>query len=266
MRSRCIAVGYRCQPGSLPPPVIGTRPEDFEADGGYLASRPGGHFMSSPTDLGLFEKLDLADNLRKWVKTENPELYRDAHPDLINISADDRTEFFNALYKNWSSAADVEEMPSSPRDRDKDDTRILIGKWSQDLPASQNQRKRDEDGESPTKRRKRDEARRQHKPAYFGVGFSSGKGEDKVTFDVKDDSNQIAAAQYVEWNIANDDIDELKRRVLTRWERSERARIREFNQKRILISSRNYIIRAAKAGFAEGSRPPIAPPGVRRAC
>ncbi|KAF5719023.1 hypothetical protein FMUND_4928 [Fusarium mundagurra] len=208
------------EPGSIPLPVIGTRPEDFEADGGHLASRQGDHFMSSPTDLGLYEKLDLADNLRKWVKTEKPELYLDADPDVINISADDRTKFFNALYKDWSSAADIEDMPLKPRARDKDDTRILIG--------------RDDDGESPTKKRKRDEVRRKHKPAYFGVGFSASKGEDKVSFDIKDDSNQIAAAKYVKWNTDND-TNELKRRALTRWERSERARIREFNQKHILI-------------------------------
>ncbi|KAF5689369.1 hypothetical protein FDENT_4389 [Fusarium denticulatum] len=122
-------------------------------------------------------------------------------------------------------------MPSKPRDREKDDTRIRIGRWSQDLPASKNKRKRVEDGESPTKRRKRDDVRRKHQPAYFGVGISSGKGEDKVTFDVKDESNQIAAAQYVEWKIANDNTDELKRLALTRWERSERTRIRESNQK-----------------------------------
>ncbi|KAF5621566.1 uncharacterized protein FTJAE_11199 [Fusarium tjaetaba] len=142
------------EPGRIPLPVIGTRTEDFEADGGYLASRPSGHFTSSPTDFGLCEKLDLTDNLRKWVKTKKPEIYRDADPDVINISADDRTKFFSALYKNWSSAADIEDMPLKPRDRDKDDTRILIGKWSQDLPASQNKRKRDEDDESPTKRRR----------------------------------------------------------------------------------------------------------------
>jgi hypothetical protein len=183
------------EPGRIPIPVIGTRPEDFEADGGYLTSRQGGHFMTSPTDLGLYEKLDLADNLRKWVKTEKLELYLDADPHVINISADDRTEFFNALYKDWSSAADIEDMPLKPRDRDKDETRINIGRWSQDLPKSKSKRKREEDGESPTKWRKRDEVRRKHKPAYFGVGIASGKGEEKVSFDIKDDSNQIAAAQ-----------------------------------------------------------------------
>lgn len=248
-------------PDSLPPPVVGTRIKDFETDGNHLISRPGGHFLNSPTDLGLFEKFDLADNLRKWVKTEYPKLNRDIQPEAININADDRTNFFNVLFKDWSSAADIEDMPSKPQDRNKDDTRILIGKWSQTLPTSKNKRKRDEDGESPTKRRKRDDARRLHEPAYFGVGLSSGKGEDKVTFDVKDESNQIAAAQYVEWD-TDDDIDELKRRALTKWERSERARIREFNQKRIFISSRNYIIRAAKAGFADGFRPPVALPEV----
>ncbi|KAF5989931.1 hypothetical protein FBULB1_444 [Fusarium bulbicola] len=249
------------EPGSHPLPMLGTSLKDFEADGNYLASRPGGRFLNSPTDLGLFEKFDLADNLRKWVKTENTELYHDVRPEAINISANDRANFFNTLYQGWSSAGDVEEIPSKPRDRDKNDTRILIGRWCQDLPASKNKRKRDEDGEPPTKRRKRDEARSQHQPAYFVVGISSGKGEDKITFDVKDASNQIAAAQYVEWNTDND-IDELKRRALTRWERSERTRIREFNQKRILISSRNYIIRAAKAGFAEGAHSPIATPEV----
>ncbi|KAF4502700.1 hypothetical protein FAGAP_1069 [Fusarium agapanthi] len=242
-------------------PVIGTRLEDFEADGDYLPSRPGGRFLNSPTDLGLYEKFDLADNLRKWGQTETPELYRSVRSEAINISAEDRVDFFNVLFKGWSSAADIEDMPSKPRDRDKDDTRIPIGRWSQDLPASRNKRERDEDGESPTKRRKRDEARFQHQPAYFGVGFSSGKGEDKVTFDVKDASNQITAAQYVDWD-TDDNIDELKRRALTKWERSERTRFRDFNQKRIFISSRNSIIRAAKAGFAEGSRSPIAIPEI----
>ncbi|KAF5605756.1 uncharacterized protein FSUBG_6359 [Fusarium subglutinans] len=256
-----MAPNVKEEPDSLPLPVFGTRLEDFEADGSYLASRPGGRFLSSQTDLGLWEKLDLADNLRKWVKTENLKLYGDVRPEAINISAEDRVAFFNTLFKDWSSAADVENMPSKPRDRDKDDTRILIGRWSQDLPASKNKRKRDDEGESPTKRRKREEARLQHQPAYFGVGISSGKGGDKVSFDVKDASNQIAAAQYVEWN-TDDDIDELKRRALSKWERSERIRIREFNEKWILISSRNYIIRAAKAGFAEGAHPPIATPEV----
>ncbi|VTT84571.1 unnamed protein product [Fusarium fujikuroi] len=222
-----MAPNIKEDPDSLPPPVVGTRIKGFETDGNHLISRPGGHFLNSPTDLGLFEKFDLADNLRKWVKTEYPKLNRDIQPEAININAEDRTNFFNVLFKNWSSAADIKDMPSKPQDRNKDDTRILIGKWSQTLPTSKNKRKRDEDGE--------------------------------VTFDVKDESNQIAAAQYVEWD-TDDDIDELKRRALTKWERSERARIREFNQKRIFISSQNYIIRAAKAGFAEGSRPPIAPP------
>ncbi|KAF5656233.1 hypothetical protein F25303_94 [Fusarium sp. NRRL 25303] len=248
-------------PDGLPPPVVGTRLKDFEADGDHLASRPGGRFLNSPTDLGLFEKFDLADNLRKWVKTEHPELYQGVRPEAINVSAGDRAKFFDVLFKGWSSAADIEDMPSKPRDRDKDDTRILIGRWSQDLSTSRNKRKRADDGESPTRRRKREEARLQHQPAYFVVGFSSGKGENKVSFDVKDASNQTAAAQYVEWDTA-DDIDELKRRALTKWERSERARIRDFNQKRIFISSRNYIIRAAKAGFAEGFRPPVALPEV----
>ncbi|PNP84671.1 hypothetical protein FNYG_02300 [Fusarium nygamai] len=227
------------EPDGHPLPVLGTRLGDFEADSDYLISRPGGRFLSSPTDLSLFEKLDLADNLRKWVKTEHPELNRGVPPEAINISANDRAKFFNTLYQGWSNAADVEDMLSKPRDRDKDDTRILIGRWPQDLPASKNKRKREEDGESPTKRRKRDEVRRQHQPVYFGVGISSGKGEDKVSFDIKDDSNQIAAAQYVEWSTDTDgDIEDLKRRALARWERSEWARIREFNQKRILISSR----------------------------
>lgn len=175
-------------PDSLPPPVVGTRIKDFETDGNHLTSRPGGRFLNSPTDLGLFEKFDLADNLRKWVKTEHPKLNRGIQPEAININAEDRTNFFNVLFKDWSSASDIEDMPSKPQDRNKDDTRILIGRWSQNLPTSRNKRKRDEDGESPTKRRKRDDARRLHEPAYFGVGLSSGKGEDKVTFDVKDDS------------------------------------------------------------------------------
>ncbi|KAF5593336.1 hypothetical protein FPCIR_5341 [Fusarium pseudocircinatum] len=247
------------EPDSLPLPVLGTRLEDFEADGDYLTSRPSGRFLSSQTHLGLWEKLDLADNMRKWVKTEELDLYHGVSSDVINISAEDRASFFNEVYKDWSSAADVENMPSKPREREKDDTRILIGKWSQDLPASKNKRKREEDGESPTKMCKRDKVRRQNQPAFFGVGISSGKGEEKVIFDVKYDSNQIAAAQYVEWD-TNDNSEDLKRRVLTRWDRTERARIREFNQRRILISSRNYIIRAAKAGFAEGARPPVAPP------
>ncbi|KAG5805073.1 hypothetical protein H9Q74_001411 [Fusarium xylarioides] len=169
--------------------------------------------MNSPTYIGLYEKLDLAENLQKWVKAVHPELYSNTPPEEVSLSAEDRENFFYEVFNDWSSAADIEDMPRKPRDRDKDGTCILIGRWSQDLPASKNKRKREEDGESPTKRRKRDEVRRRHQPAYFGVGISSGKGEDKVSFDIKDDSNQIAAAQYVEWSTDTDgDIEDLKRR------------------------------------------------------
>ncbi|KAF4944903.1 hypothetical protein FGADI_12331 [Fusarium gaditjirri] len=244
-----------------PLPVTGTRLEDFEADDDYLASRPGGRFLKSPTDRGLYKKFDLADNLRKWVKTEHPELYDNVPPEAINISAEDRANFFDVLFKGWSSAADIEDMPSKPRNRDKDDTRIHICRWPQKLPASKNKRKTDGDGESTASKRTRGNAWLRNQPAYFGIGFSFGKGEDKVSFDVKDASNQIAAAQYFEWDIAND-IDELKRRPLTKWEHGERTRIRDFNQNRIFISSRNYIIRAAKAGFTKGSHLSISLPKI----
>nr|RBQ94465.1 hypothetical protein FVER53263_04772 [Fusarium verticillioides] len=149
---------------------------------------------------------------------------------MVSVSAKYRENFFSEVFNDWSSAADVEDMPLKPRDRDKDETRINIGRWSQDLPASKNKRKREEDGESPSKWRRRYEVRRKHQPAFFGVSIASGKGEEKVSFDIKDDSNQIAAAQYVEWN-TDEDTEDLKRRALARWERSERARIRESNQK-----------------------------------
>ncbi|KAF5575521.1 hypothetical protein FPANT_11297, partial [Fusarium pseudoanthophilum] len=169
------------EPGSLPPPCRG-------------------RFLNSPTDLGLYEKFNLVENVQKWVKTVKPELYGNTLPENVSLSAKDRENFFSEAFNDWSSAADIEDMPLKPRDRDKDETRINIGRWSQDLPKSKNKRKREEDGESPTKLRKRDEVRRKGQPAFFGVGIASGKGEEKVSFDVKDDSNQIAAAQYVEWN------------------------------------------------------------------
>ncbi|KAF5689370.1 hypothetical protein FDENT_4390 [Fusarium denticulatum] len=91
-----MAPNVKEEPGSLPPPpVVGTDLEDFKADGDYLASRSGGRFLNIPKDLGLYEKLDLADNLRKWMKTEKPELYRGVQPEAINISANDRAELFN---------------------------------------------------------------------------------------------------------------------------------------------------------------------------
>ncbi|KAF5641117.1 hypothetical protein F52700_3452 [Fusarium sp. NRRL 52700] len=91
------------EPDSLPLPVLGTRLEDFDADGNYLASRPGGRFLNSPTGLGLFEKFDLADNLRKWIKTEHSE-YQGVRTEEINISAEGRADFFSAMFKDWSSA------------------------------------------------------------------------------------------------------------------------------------------------------------------
>ncbi|TVY77784.1 hypothetical protein Focb16_v006783 [Fusarium oxysporum f. sp. cubense] len=229
---------------SRPLPVTGTRYEDFESDGGYPTSRPGGYFMNRPTDLNVHEKFDVGNNLRKWVKTEHPELYHKVRP-----------------------AADLEEMPSSPRPKTKDDTRIHVGKWNQYLPPSDNKRRRDEgdDNKSPTpspkKPKKREEARLRDKPAYLAVGYSAGKGVDKVTSDFKDGSGQMATSQYIDWK-SKDNIDQLKRRCLTKWERNERTRIRQFNQRRILISSPNYIIEAAAAGFVEGSRPSVSLPGV----
>ncbi|KAF5976202.1 hypothetical protein FCOIX_7231 [Fusarium coicis] len=171
------------EPGRIPLPVIGTRPEDFEADGGYLASRPSGHFTSSPTGLGL---------LLQTLKTFHSSL---------------ETEIRTTLA---SSSASGHKICQHRRIRG-----------------------RDEDDESPTKRRR---SRRQGQPAYFGVGISSGKGEEKVSFDIKDHSNQIAAAKYVEWSIHTDgDIEDLKRRAFARWERSEQTRIRESNQKISLL-------------------------------
>ncbi|KAG7433796.1 hypothetical protein Forpi1262_v004182 [Fusarium oxysporum f. sp. raphani] len=240
------------EPDSRPLPVTGTRYEDFESDGGYPTSRPGGYFMNRPTDLNVHEKFDVG-NLRKWVKTEHPELYHKVRPEEINISENQRADSFCTLYKDCTSAADLEEMPSSPRPKTKDDTRIHVGKWNQYLPPSDNKRRRDEgdDNKSPTpspkKPKKREEARLRGKPAYLAVGYSAGKGVDKVTSDYKDGSGQMATSQYIDWK-SKDNIDQLKRRCLTKWKRNERTRIRQFNQGRILISSRNYIIEAAAAG------------------
>ncbi|ENH68572.1 hypothetical protein FOC1_g10014357 [Fusarium oxysporum f. sp. cubense race 1] len=179
------------EPDSRPLPVTGTRYEDFDSDGGYPTSRPGGYFMNRPIDVNVHEKFDVGNNLRKWVKTEHPELYHKVRPEEINISANQRADFFCTLHKDWTSPADLEEMPSSPRPKTKDDTH--------------NKRRRDEgdDNKSPTpspkKPKKREEARLRDKPAYLAVGSSAGKGVDKVTSDFKDGSGQMATSQYIDW-------------------------------------------------------------------
>ncbi|KAL7766364.1 hypothetical protein ACKLNR_004280 [Fusarium oxysporum f. sp. zingiberi] len=231
------------EPDSRPLPVTGTRYEDFESDGGYPTSRPGGYFMNRPTDLNVHEKFDVGNNPRKWVKTEHPELYHKVRPEEINISANQRADFFCTLYKDWTALQTLKRCPLLPAPK-----------------PGMTLRRRDEgdDNKSPTpspkKPKKREEARLRDKPAYLAVGYSAGKGVDKVTSDFKDGSGQMATSQYIDWK-SKDNIDQLKRRCLTKWERNERTRIRQFNQGRILISSRNYIIEAVAAGFVEGSQP-----------
>lgn len=60
------------EPDSRPLPVIGTRYEDFESDGGYPTSRPGGYCMNRPADPSVHEKFDVGNNLRKMGQDRAP--------------------------------------------------------------------------------------------------------------------------------------------------------------------------------------------------
>ncbi|KAF9764891.1 hypothetical protein IL306_002706 [Fusarium sp. DS 682] len=117
------------------------------SDGIPPASRQSNYFVDNPIHLDIYEKIDLRDNLRKWVKVEYPKLYHITQPWDINITPKEREAYFEAIFNGWSRAADPGELPSSPTRKDKDDTRILVGKWDQDLPKSSNKRKREEEEE-----------------------------------------------------------------------------------------------------------------------
>ncbi|KAH7177620.1 hypothetical protein DER46DRAFT_675172 [Fusarium sp. MPI-SDFR-AT-0072] len=217
------------EPDERPLSGTGTRHEDFESDGDHPILRASKCFMRDPAGLGVQEKYELSPLLRDWDKQDA------AHPVKIPLT-------FPRKYK--------------------DDTRIIVGKWSQTLPKPTTKRKMDDDDDksptpSPKKAKRltvREKARLRGEPAYLAVGCCTGKGADKVIFDFKDESGQMAASQYIDWE-STSDMAELRRHSLEKWERNERTRIREFNQRRLIIAARNYLIGTAAVGFAEGHRP-----------
>ncbi|KAL9573837.1 hypothetical protein ACKAV7_002381 [Fusarium commune] len=205
---------------------------------------------------------DISENVGHANVASSPTIKEEPDERPLSGTATEREQFFRTLWKHWTSAAHPVKIPLTFPRKYKDDTRIIVGKWSQTLPKPTTKRKMDDDDDksptpSPKKAKRltvREKARLRGELAYLAVGCCTGKAADKVIFDFKDESGQMAASQYIDWE-STSDMAELRRHSLEKWERNERTRIREFNQRRLIIAARNYLIGTAAVGFAEGHRP-----------
>ncbi|CAF3485534.1 unnamed protein product [Fusarium graminearum] len=205
----------------------GTEYDDFIDNSDITTARPPSSTITNFMQLTTFERLRLAEHLRAWVKVVDKE---DAKAHQLTITKNHRKRFNEEL---------------------KEDSRLCVSVWSQDLPLSvAAKRKRDDDDDDKTpspKKTKRDgrtSPRKSVQPAFVTINKTIGRGEPKVSFDFKDN---LATSEFIQW----DDplgAESMKAKAMAQNDMHECESIRNFNKERIIKSARNHIVELSNAG------------------
>ncbi|GKT98968.1 hypothetical protein FLAG1_02139 [Fusarium langsethiae] len=198
-------------------PNLGTGYHDFVADSDIVTSRAPLTIIKNFTQLSPAERYWLSDHLRHWVKVVDGE---DAEAFDLFITEDHRRRFNEKLFDGWTSLLGAREPPSAPAEKRKEDGRLQVSVWSEDLPLS---------GAAKRKR--------------------------------GDDDDDLATSEFIQWeNSAS--VETVKAAALTQHDTHEKTRIRNFNENLLLMSARNYIVEAAKAGIKNAGTVQVKPSPV----
>ncbi|KAJ4136164.1 hypothetical protein NW768_003772 [Fusarium equiseti] len=227
------------QPSSFSP--TGTSFQDFSADSDVDKPREPNSVIQNFLALSPAERCALGDHLRLWIKVvdQTPAEARDLH-----ITAEHRRRFGMKLFDGWNTSHGASEVSEDPSPKTKEQSRILVSVWSEDLPllAEAKRKRDDDDGKTPSPKKQkaspgRLEARKKGANAYIAVNKTVGKGDDKISFEMKDSKSQLATAEF----------------VLMQHDSAEAKRTRIFNEKLIIATARNWIVEAANVGLESGS-------------
>ena len=174
-------------------PPSGTSFEDFSADSDVIKPRepetPIRHFFG----LSPAERWALGDHLRLWLKVV------DQMPDEVHdlkITEERRRRFGMTLFDDWNTSHGASEIPKLPTPNVRENSRIPVSVWSQDLPLSgtaKRKRGNDED-QTPSP------ARKKGAKAFLTINKTVDKGDDKISFEFKDANFQLATAEFVTYN------------------------------------------------------------------
>ncbi|RGP73016.1 hypothetical protein FSPOR_2392 [Fusarium sporotrichioides] len=246
-------------------PNLGTGYHDFVADSDIVTSRAPLTAITSFTQLSPAERYRLSDHMRHWVKVVDRE-EADAF-DLV-ITEDHRRRFNKKLFDGWTSLLGAREPPSAPAKKRKEDGRLQVSVWSEDLPlsgAAKRKRSDDDDDETPSLKSQKTEGRsgprKKGQPAFVTINKTIGKGESKLTFEFKDNVGQLATSEFIEWqNSAG--VETVKAAALVQHDTHEDTRIRNYNENLLLTSARNYIVETARAGIKDADTVQVQPPPV----
>ncbi|RFN49507.1 hypothetical protein FIE12Z_6203 [Fusarium flagelliforme] len=255
---------------SLPPPLpilpmasspstpglterFGTLPKDFETDSDVVKSRQPNAVIHDFLGLSHMERWSLGNHLRLWIKLvdQTPAEARD-----LQIPPEHRRRFGMKLFDGWSTAHGASEIPELPDPNKKENSRIPVNVWSQDLPLSQTaKRKRGNDDDQTTS-----PARKKGAKAFLSVTKTVGKGDDKIAFEFKDAKFQLATGEFVTYN-PSANLVVAKAQSLIRHDAIEVTRTRTFNEQLVITTARNWIVEAARLGLEPGSGLELNPMG-----
>ncbi|UZP42140.1 hypothetical protein NXS19_009956 [Fusarium pseudograminearum] len=140
------------------------------------------------------------------------------------------------MFSRWTSSYGTQELPSSSSQRRKEDSRLCVSVWSEDLPLSAAKRKRgdDDDDETPS-------PRRQGKMGAPAPGRGASQPLSQST------RRSLATSEFIEWEDSLG-VESLKAKAMVQHDMHEQKRIRNFNTELIIRSARNYIVEVVKAG------------------
>ncbi|KAM0240569.1 hypothetical protein ACHAPO_002470 [Fusarium lateritium] len=238
----------------------GTSHLDFLNDSNITITRSPTSTISNSKQLAATERYELRFHLRQWVKVVDKEGV-DAS-DLV-ITEAHRQRFFDAVFDSWSSSYGKMEVPTSPTRKRKEDSRLHVSVWSDDLPESPKRKIDNEDG-SPNKRKRvgRTITRKKGEPAFLAINKIISQEESKVAFEYKDAIGQVASANFVDWENSMTKR-RLKAKAVVQYDTAEQKRTRLFNEELIVKTVRNYIVDAADAGISNTYDVELEAPVVR---
>ncbi|KAF4456832.1 hypothetical protein F53441_1129 [Fusarium austroafricanum] len=95
-------------------------------------------------DLTQWELYELYDLVRAWVQWK---LRKTCDMKTEPITKNQRDRFFKKVFKDWNSLNRNVRVPAKKNQKDKHDTTIVVGRWSDDLPLSEKKKRKIEEEE-----------------------------------------------------------------------------------------------------------------------
>lgn len=166
----------------------------------------------------------------------------------LKITEEHRRRFGMTLFDDWNTSHGASEIPKLPTPNVRENSRIPVSVWSQDLPLSGTAKRKRGNYEDQTP----SPARKKGAKAFLTINKTVDKGDDKISFEFKDANFQLATAEFVTYN-RSINLATAKAQSLIQHDSTEAKRIRTFNAKLIIITARNWIVEAANVGLESGS-------------